>query len=93
MCVQVIFVWTCTGTMIFSCPGDLASKQQAELTTLNEFLKDSYGEGDEKAGNVLGEPPKKKQYLEKENATTSSAAKKRWRKRKHLKEIQVRSSK
>ena len=96
MCVQVIFACTCTGTMTSSCPGDLMSMRQAELTALNEFLKDGSsegGDGEAEAGNELGGPPEKKQCLEKENATTSSAAKKRGRKRKPLKEIQVRLSK
>ena len=76
-----------------SCPGDFASMRQAEKTALNEFMKDSSAEGSDgegETGNELGEPPQKKKCLEKENVTTSSAIKKRGRKRKPLKEVQVR---
>ena len=75
-----------------SCPGDLASMRQAEVTPLNEFMKDGSAEGGDsegETGNELGEPHQKKKCLEKENITTSSAMK-RGRKRKPLKEVQVR---
>ena len=69
--------------------GDLTSMRLAEKKALCEYLNDESAGGDEEAeaGNELGE---QQTSLDKENATTSSAIKKRGRKRKALKEIQAR---
>ena len=64
--------------------------RQEENKALLEFLNNGSTEADQaEAGNRLGE----KKCLDKENPTISSAVKKRGRKRKPLKEIQVRLSK
>ena len=79
------------------CPSDLALMSQAEVTALNEYMKDGSaegGDGEAEADSELCEPPEKKRCLEKENVMTSSTVKRRGRPRKPLKEVQqVRSLK
>lgn len=78
-----------------SCPGDLQCSFNApdRSDNIKRIMKNGSaegGDGEDEIGNELGEPPQKKKCLEKENVTTSSAMKKRGRKRKPLKEYQVR---
>lgn len=70
--------------------GDLTSMRLAKKKALCEYLNDESAGGDKEAetGNELGE---QQTSLDKENATTSSAVKKRGRKRKVLKEIRQES--
>lgn len=60
----------------------------AEEKALCKYLNDESAEGDKEASE-----PSEKNCLDKENASNGSAVQKRGRKRKALKEVQVRPSK
>ena len=66
--------------------------RQEEEKALCKYLNDESAEDDKEGGQEASEPSEKNCH-DKENASNSSAVRKRGRKRNALKEVQVRPSK